>query len=207
MKSLAAAADWSGSVRHAAWFARWSTTSEPPTPAVLTTIDGLPADRIEGIALDQSAASGSQRSKASGHFASGAGQKLPKLPSEIVAGIVVTPDGDNVGRRRDGPGSAQRRWSVGNATPGHDGDIAGPMTAAAASGSGTSGKRHHARRQAGHAPVGMAEGNDIDNVRAMVADASGSRPLSVGDGPGGQRVAFFDGKPLLVISRRQRQRH
>ena len=39
---------------------------------------------------------------------------------------------------------------------------------------------------------GMGEGNDIDNVRAMVADNAGAL-LAVGDGPGGQRVAFYDG--------------
>ena len=51
VKSLAAAAGlvWVGTPRG---LVRWSTTSEPPTPAVLTTIDGLPADRIEGISHD-----------------------------------------------------------------------------------------------------------------------------------------------------------
>ena len=32
---------------------RWTTTSDPPTPAVLTTIDGLPSDKISAISLDQ----------------------------------------------------------------------------------------------------------------------------------------------------------
>ena len=67
VKSLAAAAGlvWVGTPRG---LVRWSTTSEPPTPAVLTTIDGLPADRIEGIALDQKGGVWVTTSKGVGHF-------------------------------------------------------------------------------------------------------------------------------------------
>ncbi|MBL8633714.1 MAG: hypothetical protein JNM40_10855 [Myxococcales bacterium] len=191
VKSLAAAAGlvWVGTPRG---LVRWSTTSEPPTPAVLTTIDGLPADRIEGIALDQKGGVWVTTSKGVGHFASGSWTKYPKAPvGDLVAGIVVTPDGDNVwvggsdglARLKDGQ---WERYAAGTTVTSlvHDGGSGVWI--------GTSGKGIMRVVKQDMLQYGMAEGNDIDNVRAMVADANGSL-LSVGDGPGGQRVAFFDG--------------
>ena len=191
VKSLAAAAGlvWVGTPRG---LVRWSTTSEPPTPAVLTTIDGLPADRIEGIALDIKGGVWVTTSKGVGHFASGSWTKYPKAPvGDLVTGIVVTPDGDNVwvggsdglARLKEGQ---WERYAAGTTVTSiiHDGGTGVWI--------GTSGKGIMRVVKQDMLQFGMAEGNDIDNVRAMVADSNGSL-LAVGDGPGGQRVAFFDG--------------
>ena len=191
VKSLAAAAGlvWVGTPRG---LVRWSTTSEPPTPAVLTTIDGLPADRIEGISLDMKGGVWVTTSKGVGHFASGSWTKYPKAPvGDLVAGIVVTPDGDNVwvggsdglARLKDGQ---WERYAAGTTVTSiiHDGGTGVWV--------GTSGKGIMRVVKQDMLQFGMAEGNDIDNVRAMVADANGSL-LAVGEGPGGQRIAFFDG--------------
>jgi hypothetical protein len=191
VKSLAAAAGlvWVGTPRG---LVRWSTTSEPPTPAVLTTIDGLPADRIEGIALDLKGGVWVTTSKGVGHFASGSWTKYPKAPvGDLVTGIVVTPDADNVwvggsdglARLKEGQ---WERYAAGTTVTAlvHDGGTGVWI--------GTSGKGIMRVVKQDMLQFGMAEGNDIDNVRAMVADSNGSL-LAVGDGPGGQRVAFYDG--------------
>ena len=49
--SLAAASGlvWAGTPRG---LIRWSMASETPTPTLLTTIDGLPADKIAALSLD-----------------------------------------------------------------------------------------------------------------------------------------------------------
>ena len=191
VKSLAAAAGlvWVGTPRG---LVRWSTTSEPPTPAVLTTIDGLPADRIEGIALDVKGGVWVTTSKGVGHFASGSWTKYPKAPvGDLVAGIVVTPDADNVwvggsdGLAKLNQGQWER-YAAGTTVTAlvHDGGSGVWI--------GTSGKGIMRVVKGDMLQFGMAEGNDIDNVRAMVADNNGSL-LAVGDGPGGQRIAFYDG--------------
>ena len=111
---------------------------------------------------------------------------------DLVAGIVVTPDADNVwvggsdGLAKLNQGRQWERYAAGTTVTAlvHDGGSGVWI--------GNEWQRHHARRQGDMLQFGMAEGNDIDNVRAMVADNTGSL-LAVGDGPGGQRIAFYDG--------------
>ncbi|MFO0656717.1 MAG: hypothetical protein U0787_16790 [Polyangia bacterium] len=110
---------------------------------------------------------------------------------DLVAGIVVTPDADNVWvGGSDGLAKLNQgqwdRYAAGTTVTAlvHDGGSGVWI--------GTSGKGIMRVVKGDMLQFGMAEGNDIDNVRAMVADNNGSL-LAVGDGPGGQRIAFYDG--------------
>jgi hypothetical protein len=188
---LAAAAGlvWVGTPRG---LIRWTTTTDPPTPAVLTTIDGLPSDRISAISLDQKGGVWVTTPKGVSRFFSGSWTNYPKPPvGDLVAGIVASSDGehawvggsDGIARLRDGQ---WERFASGTT-----------VTSLASDGGsgvwiGTSGRGVLRVVREDLLQYGMAEGNDIDNVRAMVADAAGT-VLAVGDGPGGQRVAYFDG--------------
>jgi hypothetical protein len=188
---LAAAAGlvWVGTPRG---LIRWTTTTDPPTPAVLTTIDGLPSDRITAISLDQKGGVWVTTPKGVSRFFSGSWTNYPKPPvGDLVAGIVASSDGehawvggsDGIARLRDGQ---WERFASGTT-----------VTSLASDGGsgvwiGTSGRGVLRVVREDLLQYGMAEGNDIDNVRAMVADAAGT-VLAVGDGPGGQRVAYFDG--------------
>ena len=171
---------------------RWTTTTDPPTPAVLTTIDGLPSDRITAISLDQKGGVWVTTPKGVSRFFGGSWTNYPKPPvGDLVAGIVASSDGehawvggsDGIARLKDGQ---WERFAAGTT-----------VTALASDGGagvwiGTSGKGVMRVVRDDLLQYGMAEGNDIDNVRAMVADASGTI-LMVGDGPGGQRAAYYDG--------------
>ena len=188
---LAAAAGlvWVGTPRG---LIRWTTTTDPPTPAVLTTIDGLPSDRITALSLDQKGGVWVTTPKGVSRFFGGSWTNYPKPPvGDLVAGIVASSDGehawvggsDGLARLRDG----QWEHFAGGTT----------VTSMASDGGtgvwlGTSGKGVMRVVRDDLLQYGMAEGNDIDNVRAMVADASG-KVLAVGDGPGGQRAAYYDG--------------
>jgi hypothetical protein len=180
---------WVGTARG---LVRWTTTTDPPTPAVLTTIDGLPADRITAISLDQKGGVWVTTPKGVSRFFSGSWTNYPKPPvGDLVAGIVASSDGehawvggsDGIARLRDGQWD---RFAAGTT-----------VTSIVSDGGngawiGTSGKGIMRVVRDDLLQYGMAEGNDIDNVRAMVAD-NNNTVLAVGDGPGGQRAAYFDG--------------
>lgn len=188
---LAAAAGlvWVGTPRG---LIRWTTTTDPPTPAVLTTIDGLPSDKITAISLDQKGGVWVTTPKGVSRFFAGSWTNYPKPPvGDLVAGIVASSDGehawvggsDGIARLRDGQ---WERYASGTT-----------VTALASDGGagvwiGTSGRGLLRVVREDLLQYGMAEGNDIDNVRGMVADSAGT-VLAVGDGPGGQRIAYFDG--------------
>ena len=171
---------------------RWSTSSEPPTPAVLTTIDGLPADKITAISLDSKGGVWVTTPKGVSRFYSGSWTNYPKPPvGDLVAGIVATNDGesawvggsDGIARLKDGQ---WERFAAGTTVTSLYSDGGTGLWI------GTSGRGILRVVKEDLLQYGLGEGNDIDNVRAMVTDNAGT-VLAVGEGPGGQRVAFFDG--------------
>lgn len=171
---------------------RWTTTSDPPTPAVLTTIDGLPADKITAISLDPKGGVWVTTPKGVSRYFGGSWTNFPKPPvGDLIAGIVATGEGDvawvggsdGIARLKDGN---WERFSAGTTVTALQSDGGSGVWI------GTAGKGVLRVVKDDLLQYGMGEGNDIDNVRAMVADASGTL-LAVGDGPGGQRAAYYDG--------------
>jgi hypothetical protein len=191
VKCLAANAGlvWVGTPRG---LIRWSMSGETPTPTLLTTIDGLPADKINAISLDQKGGVWVTTPKGVARYSGGGWTNYPPPPvGDLIVGIVATGDGDaawvggsdGIAYLRDGQ---WERYAQGTT-----------VTAMASDGRsgvwiGTSGKGILRIVKEDLLSFGMGEGNDIDNVRALVADNTGAL-LAVGDGPGGQRAAFYDG--------------
>lgn len=171
---------------------RWTTTSDPPTPAVLTTIDGLPSDKISALSLDQKGGVWVTTPKGVARFYGGSWTTYPRPPvGDLIAGMIALGEGDvvwvggsdGIARLKDGQ---WERFAAGTT-----------VTYLASDGNsgvwiGTSGKGILRVVKEDLLSYGMAEGNDIDNVRGLVTDTSGAL-LAIGEGPGGPRVAFFDG--------------
>lgn len=171
---------------------RWTAGKERPTPAVLTTADGLPADKITAIAMDDKGGVWVVTPKGVSRYADGGWTNFPAPPvGDLVAGIVAIGDGqlawaggsDGIARLREGQ---WERYAAGTA-----------VTALAADGAGgawigTSGKGVLRVVKEELLQFGPAEGNEIDNVRGMAA-REGGEVLVVGDGPNGPRAAYFDG--------------
>jgi len=167
-------------------------SGETPTPTLLTTIDGLPADKINAIALDQKGGVWVTTPKGVARYAGGSWTNYPPpAVGDLIVGIVAVGDGesawvggsDGVAYLRDG----QWERAISGVT----------VTALAGDGRsglwiGTSGRGVLRIVKDDLLTYGTTEGNDIDNVRALIADASGA-VLAVGDGPGGQRAAYYDG--------------
>ncbi|MFO0579877.1 MAG: two-component regulator propeller domain-containing protein [Polyangia bacterium] len=171
---------------------RWTTTSDPPTPAVLTTIDGLPSDKISAISLDQKGGLWVTTPKGVARFIGGSWTTYPRPPvGDLIAGMIAVGDGDvvwvggsdGIARLKDGQ---WERFAAGTTVTYLAGDGGSGVWI------GTSGKGILRVVKEDLLSYGMAEGNDIDNVRGLVTDASGSL-LAIGEGPGGPRIAFFDG--------------
>lgn len=191
VKCLAASSGlvWVGTPRG---LIRWSMSGETPTPTLLTTIDGLPADKINAIALDQKGGVWVTTPKGVARYAGGSWTNYPPpAVGDLIVGIVAVGDGesawvggsDGVAYLRDG----QWERAISGVT----------VTALAGDGRsglwiGTSGRGVLRIVKDDLLTYGTTEGNDIDNVRALIADASGA-VLAVGDGPGGQRAAYYDG--------------
>lgn len=180
---------WAGTPRG---LIRWSMASETPTPTLLTTIDGLPADKIAALSLDDKGGVWVTTPKGVARYTGGSWTNYPRPPvGDLIAGIVASPDGesawvggsDAIAYLRDGQ---WERYASGTTVTAMSGDGRGGVWI------GTSGKGILRVVKEDLLTFGMGEGNDIDNVRAMVADNAGAL-LAVGDGPGGQRVAFYDG--------------
>lgn len=180
---------WAGTPRG---LVRWSLANETPTPTLLTTVDGLPDDKIRAISLDEKGGVWVSTPKGVGRYSGGNWSNYPRPPvGDLIVGIVATPDGDSVwvggsdgiAFLRDGQ---WERYAVGTTVTAMAGDGRSGVWI------GTSGKGVLRIVKDDLLTFGMGEGNDIDTVRAMVSDSSGAL-LAVGEGPGGQRVAFFDG--------------
>lgn len=191
VKCLAASSGlvWVGTPRG---LIRWSGSSETPTPTLLTTIDGLPADKINAISLDPKGGVWVTTPKGVARYSGGGWTNYPPPPvGDLVVGIVATGDGDNawvggsdgIAYLRDGQ---WERYAAGTTVTAMVGDGHSGVWI------GTSGKGILRITKDDLLTFGIAEGNDIDNVRALIADNSGA-VLAVGDGPGGQRAAFYDG--------------
>ncbi|MBL9008691.1 MAG: hypothetical protein JNJ46_30810 [Myxococcales bacterium] len=189
--SLAAASGlvWAGTPRG---LIRWSMSSETPTPTLLTTIDGLPADKIASLSLDDKGGVWVTTPKGVARYTGGSWTNYPRPPvGDLIAGIVASPDGesawvggsDALAFLRDGQ---WERYASGTTVTAMAGDGRGGVWI------GTSGKGILRVVKDDLLTFGLGEGNDIDNVRALVADNAGAL-LAVGEGPGGQRVAFYDG--------------
>ncbi len=191
VKCLAASSGlvWVGTPRG---LIRWSMSSETPTPTLLTTIDGLPADKINAISLDTKGGVWVTTPKGVARYYNGGWTNYPPPPvGDLIVGIVATGEGDGawvggsdgIAFLRDGQ---WERYASGTTVTAMAGDGRQGVWI------GTSGKGILRILKDDLLTFGMAEGNDIDNVRALVADETGS-VLAVGDGPGGQRAAFYDG--------------
>jgi hypothetical protein len=171
---------------------RWSISGETPTPTLLTTVDGLPADKINAISLDQKGGVWVTTPQGVARYSGGGWTNYPPPPvGDLIIGIVATGDGDSawvggsdgIAYLRDGQ---WERYASGTTVTAMAGDGHSGVWI------GTSGKGILRIVKEDVLTFGMAEGNDIDNVRAVVSDNTGAL-LAVGDGPGGQRAAFFDG--------------
>ncbi len=174
---------------------RWTpgkSDKDKPTPAVLTTSDGLPADKITALSIDQKGGVWVVTPKGVSRFADGGWTNFPAPPvGDLVAGIVALSDGqvawaggsDGIARIREGQ---WERFASGTV-----------VTAMAGDGSdgvwiGTSGKGVMRVLRDDLLQFGAAEGNEIDNVRGMAAGEGGA-VLVVGDAPAGPRAGYFDG--------------
>lgn len=187
---------WAGTPRG---LVRWSSArkdqkdaKDRPVPAVLTTADGLPADKITALSVDDKGGVWALTPKGVSRFAEGGWTNFPPPPvGDLVAGMVALADGqvawaggsDGIARLTDG------RWEhFAQGTT---------VTAVATDGAGgvwfgTSGKGVMRVVRDQLLQFGSAEGNDVDNVRAMAAGEGGAA-LVVGDSPGGPRASYFDG--------------
>lgn len=181
---------WAGTPRG---LVRWSMSSDPATPTLLTTIDGLPADKITAISLDQKGGVWVTTPKGVARYNGGSWTTYPRPPvGDLLVAIVALPDGesawvggsDGIALLKDGQ---WERYAAGTTVTAMAGDGGTGVWV------GTGGKGILRIVKEDLLSYGLAEGNDIDNVRGLVADVSGAL-LAVGDGPGGQRAAYFDGQ-------------
>ncbi|MCS6912078.1 MAG: hypothetical protein RMK29_20495 [Myxococcales bacterium] len=163
-----------------------------PIPAVLTTADGLPADRIVAVAIDGAGGVWVVTPKGVSRYDMGVWTNFPPPPvGDLVIGVVPLGRGevawvggsDGIARLQEG---TWQHFSPGTAVTAMAADAAGGVWI------GTSGKG--VLRIVGDSILqfGPLEGNDIDNVRGIAAGEGGAA-IVVGDSPGGPRLAYYDG--------------
>ncbi len=172
---------------------KWDLTGAQSHYTVVGAADGLPADRINAVAVDPKGAVWVATAKGLSHGSNARWQNLPAPPvGDFVTGLVPTLDGTSlwVGGAE---GLAHLR---GNKWDRYLSDV--PVTALMADPRGglwvgTSGHGVLRITRSGDTieAYGASEGCDVDNVRGITL--IGDHLLVIGDGPGGARAALFDG--------------
>lgn len=183
---------WAGTPHGLIRWTQGGKDKEKPTPAVLTTADGLPADKITAISIDGAGGVWVVTPKGVSRYDMGGWTNYPPPPvGDLVAGIAPLGRGETVwvggsdGIARLSEGSWQH-YAAGTTVTSLAADGAGGVWV------GTSGKG--VMRLVGESLLqfGALEGNEIDNVRGMAAGEGGA-VIVVGDSPGGPRAAYYDG--------------
>ncbi len=167
---------------------KWDVAKASST--TLTAANGLPSDKIGALASDGKGGLWVMTDKGVSHDSNGSWQNAPAVPvGAFVSGLVQTDDGTLWAGGPEGLGRLQKgTWLK------FLGDT--QVTALEAAGGdvwlGTAGKGVLRVHNDTVEVFGNDQGNEVDVVRGIAATPSGV--MVIGEGPGGQRAAFFDGK-------------